>query len=75
MNGSVGHCETGEYNQINGSNGLHMTMKVTETLKTRFDDHQKIVFWPKTCLELQQECSLNEVMGKALKWKSFVVFV
>ena len=27
MNGSVGHCETGEYNQINGSNRLHMTMK------------------------------------------------
>ena len=57
MNETVRHWETGEYNQINGSNGLHMTMKVTETLKTRFDNHQKIVFWPKTCLELQQVCS------------------
>ena len=45
--GIVGDCETGEYNQINGSNGLHMTMKVTETLKTRFDDHQQIVFLAK----------------------------
>ena len=27
MNGTVRHCETGEFNQINGSNGLHMTMK------------------------------------------------
>ena len=50
MNETVRHWETGEYNQINGSNGLHMTMKVTETLKTRFDDHQQIVFLAKNLL-------------------------
>ena len=52
-----------------------MTMKVTETRKTQFDNHQKIVIWPKTCVELQQVCSPQlGGNGKGSEMEKFSMF-